>query len=361
MRPSKRLISLLALAGVFLLAGCGEVRPTAPPLDEVANADTIMTLTAIFAQGGTQQAGTQQAAQQQTASATVLTPQSDEVTQTPAPEDPGESTPSGGSREETVTPTQGYTTPGPTPTGATATPFVYDQPGSIVNLDFSGTPDPSAVQRRGPSVQARFLSSPPTIDGVLSDLSSPSYTANTAVFGKGFVSGASDLSAVFRIAWDNDNLYVGVSVQDSSFVQLANGPGLWQGDSIEILIDSDVIGDFNVTTINQDDVQLGISPGNLTEGGKPEAYLWTPDQLEGPLTQFEAVAKKTTDGWLLEASIPWRALGITPFKDQHLGFLFSVSDNDNIGMNAQQSMVSFAPVRVIYDPTQWFDLWLIDP
>jgi hypothetical protein len=106
---------------------------------------------------------------------------------------------------------------------------------------------------------------------------------------------------------------------------------------------------------------LGISPGNLKEGGQPEAYLWAPEDLEGVLAAGTIVAHITADGWVLEAAIPWNSLGHIPFENQHIGFVFSVSDNDNTSMNAQQSVASFAPKRILYDPTQWFDLWLINP
>lgn len=85
-----------------------------------------------------------------------------------------------------------------------------------------------------------------------------------------------DLEGSFRIGWDNDNLYIAVKVIDDKYVQQASGYDIYMGDSIEILLDRDLAGDFFGTELNADDFQLGISPGNPNTNGVKEAYLWFP-------------------------------------------------------------------------------------
>jgi hypothetical protein len=72
-------------------------------------------------------------------------------------------------------------------------------------------------------------------------------------------------------------------------------------------------------------------------------------------------ARLTEDGYMMEVAFPWVELGVLPFGGQHLGFLFSVSDNDSVNDNVQQSVISFAPERLLHDPTSWRDLVLQNP
>jgi len=345
-------IAICLLAAAFGLGACDIARPTPPP-GGASDPNAIATQTALYEVAATQEAGTQMAQDEQ-----------GEVTNTPRP-------------TNTPAPTQAPPTatkpPTATPIPPTATPYTYVLSGDEISLDFNTpTPNPSATptttavapdlsKRPGPSVFAAHQRSEPRLDGDIRDINALTYLADRPVFGEGYISGPEDLSGVFRLSWDSDNLYVGVIVFDSSLAQGSTGAQVWQGDSIEILIDTDVPGDFDVDSLNEDDIQLGISPGNLVEGSAPEAWVWAPEDYEGPAAGAEIVAVRTTDGWALEAAIPWSALGFTPTADTHVGFLFSISDNDNRNMNAQQSVVSFAPVRALYDPTQWYDLWLLAP
>jgi hypothetical protein len=64
-------------------------------------------------------------------------------------------------------------------------------------------------------------------------------------------------------------------------------------------------------------------------------------------------------GYNAEIVIPWSVFGVTPAGGQHYGFAFSISDNDNPNQNAQQSLASSTPGRVLTDPTTWGDLALV--
>jgi hypothetical protein len=60
-----------------------------------------------------------------------------------------------------------------------------------------------------------------------------------------------------------------------------------------------------------------------------------------------------SDGYRLEAAIPWSVFGVTPANGQQFGFAISISDNDNPNENVQQKMVSADPFRSLVDPTTW--------
>ncbi len=230
-----------------------------------------------------------------------------------------------------------------------------------IYLDFSEEETPTASIRPGPSVNAVFKDTPPTIDGDIGDWPQPLYAVENVVSGLGYYANEKDLSAEVKLAWDMEFLYIGTLVRDTKFVQNATGSLLWKGDSLEILLDTDVGGDFDHAQLSLDDYQLGISPGNLNENPTPEAFRWAPRQFAGGIISTQIAGRLTDDGYMIEAAIPWSVFFITPYEGQHFGFLFSVSDNDSIDKDQQQSVISFAPQRQIHDPTTWRDLVLGGP
>jgi hypothetical protein len=209
-------------------------------------------------------------------------------------------------------------------------------------------------------VIAAYQGKLPLIDGDPGDWSAAWYTADKIVDGEGYHAGAADLSAEFKLGWNQDFLLVAAVVRDSKFVQNAKGAQLWQGDSLELLIDTDMTGDYYLDVLNHDDFHLGISPGqlNLVSGNPLEAYIWEPSDKRGVFDRVAIAARLTSEGYLMEVAIPWFMLKVTPAAGQHFGFLFSVSDNDAGNENHQQTVVSFAPERKLYDPTSWKDLTL---
>ena len=237
------------------------------------------------------------------------------------------------------TPTSGYLPP---PNNPTTTP----------------DPDGGPLQRTGASVSALYVSPPPKIDGDVEDWAGLVYTAAEVVFGPEYYSGVSDVSAEFKIGWDTSYLYVGAVVTDNKFIQSSTGAFLYQGDSLEILLDVNVSGDYNSDELNADDYQLGLSPGKLSSDFPPEAYLWFPLAQEGVPSGVKIAVSPREKGYVLEAAIPWSVFGAQPAVGQHFGFAFSISDNDGGGLRQQQTMVSYVTTRLLEDPTSWGDLVL---
>lgn len=222
------------------------------------------------------------------------------------------------------------------------------------------TSTPDISRRTITSVTASRVSTKPTIDGDWNDLPSKEYPADIVVFGASNWKNADDLTASFKIGWDATNLYLGVKVRDDTYVQNSTGANLFKGDSIEILLDTDVSADYYVKTLSPDDFQLGISPGRPDVSGTKEAYLWLPTNLAGSRSQVKiASIRNNAEGITrIEVSIPWSLFGVTPASGDHFGFVLSVSDNDKSSENVQQSMVSNVKTRVLTDPTTWGDLTL---
>jgi hypothetical protein len=224
-------------------------------------------------------------------------------------------------------------------------------------------PEPTATVsyiRPRAHVVAKYLSTPPTLDGDWGEWKSltTEYPANSVVFGKSNWTGEDDLSSSFHVGWDNDYLYIGVKVHDDKYVQNSTGENIFKGDEVEILFDTNLKGDFFVDRLSPDDFQIGMAPGRPDPSGETEAYLWFPTELTGKRSQIK-IGSRLEDGvYRMEAAIPWSVLEMTPANGRHYGFALSVSDNDNPDKNVQQSMVSNVSGRMLTDPTTWGDLLL---
>jgi hypothetical protein len=224
-------------------------------------------------------------------------------------------------------------------------------------------PPPCNAKSERPSangglVEAYYANLAPAIviDGNLSEWTLPLIdSASSVVFGH------TENTARYSFKWDATYLYLAIMVADNNFVQeTSGGANLYKGDSLELLIDTNVKGDYCDTSMSGDDYQLGISPGFLqdppTRG--PSAYLWWPDAIKGSkVVDIAAAFTVAPDpaGWQLEARIPWNMFGNPPhIGGEYYGFALSVSDNDHSGTTQQDGMISSAPKRTTWsNPTQW--------
>ncbi len=242
---------------------------------------------------------------------------------------------------------------------------------------YAGTPPPPAppvpacyvpnpVRRpsaNGGVVQAFYLGSNPvpTIDGNLASVpgewDSPlPYTANHLVFKSSNYSVPTNYSVSYELKWDASNLYVAASVVDPNYVQEASGANIYNGDSLEILLDKDLARDYCRSYLDDDDYQLGISGGYLLgTGNGPSAYLWYPKSQTGTKVTVAVGSALATSpaGYIIEASIPWSVFGVSPNGGEYYGFAFGVSDNDVTGTAQQQGLWSSDPYRLLTNPMTW--------
>jgi hypothetical protein len=214
------------------------------------------------------------------------------------------------------------------------------------------------VRYSGTFYAMRFWN-PPTLDGNWDDWDGAMiYGANSVVYGMNKWYGEADLNSSFRVGWDNNYLYIAAKVKDDQYAQHATGQDLYLGDSLEILFDNDLYNDFYTTALNEDDYQLGISPGLGNIFGPKEAFLWFPKSSGGLRPDVKIASRLYDDGYRVEVAIPWYTFAMAPAAGQHLGFVFSASDDDAVNMNVQQSMVSSSSARRLTNPTTWNELIL---
>ncbi len=320
-------VSLLALS----LAGCGLMGiPTAQPSNTPSGlVETqvayLLTATANAAAPTTAQNATNTSIPAVTATGTAIILPSATSTQVPP----------------TATATALPPTATPPPPTATVTP--------------TSTPAPTATNTPNPRVksEATYLSSAPDIDGVWDEWKTTQYPITSVVFVNSEATVDKDFKASYRVGWDSNYLYLAVKVHDKQYVQNASGANLYQGDSIELLLSTNPNADSPYLGLTAVDYQIGISPGMDNIGKNMEAYRWFPQNKAGKLTNITIGAVPMTEGYRIEAAIPWSVFSITPSRGQVLGFAVSVSTNDAKNHTVQQVMISSSPRRTLMDPTSW--------
>jgi len=211
-------------------------------------------------------------------------------------------------------------------------------------------------------VESVRLPAPPAIDGVLAEWEGvPTYESAFLVYQDDGWDGSDDLTAVWRLAWDETNLYIGVEVIDDIHLQSQTGNQIFRGDSVDMQFDTDRDGDFD-SQLSPDDFQITFSPGDFA-ALPPSAFRFqgtTGGQiLDAPGGHHvDLQAQKTPGGYILEAAIPWSDLNLTPAEGLVIGLSLNASDNDTPGPAVQEVMKSHVATRRFSDPTSWGTLLL---
>lgn len=241
------------------------------------------------------------------------------------------------------------------PRAATVLPPVQSGDGPGAAAAATDAPAPTATgepvalartRRDGPVWVIARQERPPALDGRLDDWRSGAFDVANVAFGADFWDGPADLSARAFVAWDTGGLYLGVRVTDDHFSQPSAGTDLHLGDSVELQLDTDLMGDWDDATYSADDWQIGLSPGDF-EGRPPEAVIWRPQG--GDASAIRVASRRLADGYILEAAVPWATLAVDPASSDRLGIAVNVSDND-FPAPAQVTLLSSTKNRSWADP-----------
>ncbi len=204
-------------------------------------------------------------------------------------------------------------------------PFVFDDP----RFTQSGAGKKTAKIPRAPG--------PMKIDGRADDW--PGVPAET-IGAKRVVEGtdAGGVEAAFKLCWDDEFLYVLVSVTDSTPMKNTHsGAGIWAGDGVELFVgpeDLDASGPLKFT-----DRQVLVR-GSVIDGKTDCYFANAPEQH---LCQVAVVPPAHPDGgkgYTIEAAIPFKALGFRPAEGKEIRFDLAVDDSADGSRRLRQLMWS---------------------
>ena len=135
---------------------------------------------------------------------------------------------------------------------------------------------------------------------------------------KPIIKGPGDISARIYTRWDTRNLYFACAVKDDH---------VEKGDRVELFFDTNVAGDRHDEALSDDDHVLHFRVGSGRSAGELKCGRTT---VETP-----AALGRTRDGYIVELSLPWKALEIDPAPGTTLGLDAAVTDTDKGTMHAQ--------------------------
>ena len=217
-----------------------------------------------------------------------------------------------------------------------------------------------SLRANSTQIRARYNDTPLSIDGDLRDWEMLPFNLVKPSYGAVNWQGPSDQSGKFAIAWDMTYLYICAQILDDAHVQNQSEINIFKGDSLDVVLDTELEEDYLSASLNADDYQLGLSPGDLHGGiAAAQAYLWYPRDNARALPSVLVGSKSYgASGFQLEAAIPWTIFNISPRDGMVFGFVLSSSDNDLPYASLQQTMVSTVHSRNLSDPTTWGTLVL---
>ena len=200
-----------------------------------------------------------------------------------------------------------------------------------------------------PTLTVQRVATPPTIDGDLADMQSlPVFDISAADLWEGEAEGNADISGQFRVAYDDQNFYLGVRVRDQSVVCNIAPDDVrahWRSDSVEVTIDPSGKSENTSSTF-----KTGVFPCT-TDGfvarGERDADA---DQgvIEKTAPGMEVASKRLDDGYALELRIPWADMPSQPSAGGTIGFNVLLYDGDQAdaraGANVGESRTGWASV-----------------
>lgn len=206
----------------------------------------------------------------------------------------------------------------------------------------------------GPNAIARLREQGIQVDGSLNDWEGiTSIPIANVTFQPENWSGLPDLSGQARFAWNGDALYLAIDRADDLFVQNTEGFSLYLGDSVELWLDTDLLGDQNVAENDGDDFFLAFSPGDFNTR-RAEGVIYYPTRDASRHSQLEVRAITNGGaGYTMEARIPWALLGVEPFETLGLGYAVGLNDNDDPTVSEQQTQITSTPLTPFRSPQRF--------
>ncbi len=133
----------------------------------------------------------------------------------------------------------------------------------------------------------------------------------------GMISDSADLSAGARICWDENNLYVWITLNDDQLIR-DSGTTIHNDDGIELYLDLD---NSKNNHYDENDFKYRFAWDNST------VY----ERIRNAVENVQFKMNATDNGYQVEIAIPWATLGQQPRIGSLVGFELQVNDDDDGG------------------------------
>ena len=221
-------------------------------------------------------------------------------------------------------------------------PFKFDDPRF----------EPKAKGDARNTVMAPWVGKPIKIDGSRDDwpgVPPMMIGENRMVLG----ADATGMSAAFRLAWDEKNLYVFVDVIDKTPGKNARKTAdLWQGDGIELFLGTEEPDKPGNLIFSDRQILIGAGPG------AGQTFVRSTSGRQGDEIRRAVALKPDGSGYFLEAAIPFSVLEWSPKENIEILFDLAVDDSDD-GTERKRQFVWNGDERISGERGCWGRLRLV--
>jgi predicted O-methyltransferase YrrM len=187
-----------------------------------------------------------------------------------------------------------------------------------------------------------------TVDGSDNDWGAQGFRVEILTSPDGQILPADDFDVKFRLGWNLQGLYVVATIIDDIAVEHENLSRMWQKDCVEIFVGE------NVGHSNR--YQLVIASGADPKYGKVRNRLYDhrPENIRIAKLSFESASQLIEGGYMVEAMLPWKNLGVEPKLGMEFAFQFLANDDDGPDEPGSSFRVAWFPGIGPMDPTKMY-------
>lgn len=160
------------------------------------------------------------------------------------------------------------------------------------------------------------------VDGSADDWGTQGFRVEILAGPGGQTLPVNDFDTKFRLAWDQQGLYVLAVVQDDIAVEHENLSRLWRTDCVEFFV-SEFVGSTNRYQVV---IASGADPQYKTV--RQKIYDWRHPRYKTSELAAQSGSRVFEGGYVIEALLPWKNLGVKPNTGAEIGFQFVANDDD---------------------------------
>jgi predicted O-methyltransferase YrrM len=171
-----------------------------------------------------------------------------------------------------------------------------------------------------------------TVDGSAEDWGTQGFRVEILAGPDGRTLPVNDFDTKFRLAWDQQGLYVLAVVQDDVVVEHENLSRLWRRDCVEFFV-SESVGSTNRYQVV---IASGADPQYKTV--RQRIYDWRHPRYKTSELNVQPGSQIFEGGYVIEALLPWENLGVQPSTGTEIGFQFVANDDDGNSEDSSGSL-----------------------